>query len=89
MKTAVVQVWIPEALKKDFEAAVSARGWNLSQAIRQLMIQYVTQEKELTRGRQDTIEVLEDIEAGRVMDGKEVLNWLTGWGTDDEQGPPL
>ena len=32
--------WIPEKLKKDFEAAAAAHGWNLSQAIRQLMNQY-------------------------------------------------
>jgi antitoxin component of RelBE/YafQ-DinJ toxin-antitoxin module len=89
MKTAVVRARIPETLKKDFEAAASAHGWNLSHAIRQLMNQYVEQEKELERRHQQTLEALEDVEAGRVVDGKKVLDWLAGWGDDDEQEPPL
>ena len=89
MKTAVVRARIPETLKKDFEAAAAARGWNLSHAIRQLINQYVEQEKELERRHQQTLEALEDIEAGRVVDGKKVLDWLDGWGDDDEQEPPL
>lgn len=89
MKTAVVRARIPETLKKDFEAAAAAHGWNLSHAIRQLMKQYVEQEKELERRHQQTLEALEDVEAGRVVDGKKVLDWLAGWGDDDEQEPPL
>ena len=89
MKTAVVRARIPETLKKDFEAAAAAHGWNLSHAIRQLMKQYVEQEKELEHRHQQTLEALEDIEAGRVVDGKKVLDWLAGWGDDDEQEPPL
>ena len=88
MKTEVIRARIPETLKKDFEAAAAAHGWNLSHAIRQLMSQYVAQEKEMTRRRQETLEALEDIEAGRVVDGKKMMNWLSGWGTDDEQEPP-
>jgi antitoxin component of RelBE/YafQ-DinJ toxin-antitoxin module len=89
MKTAVVRARIPETLKKDFEAAAAAHGWNLSHAIRQLMNQYVEQEKELERRHQQTLEAIEDVEAGRVVDGKKVLDWLAGWGDDDEQEPPL
>ena len=89
MKTAVVRARIPETLKKDFEAAAAAHGWNLSHAIRQLMKQYVEQEKELERRHQQTLEALEDVEAGRVVDGKKVLDWLAGWGDDYEQEPPL
>ena len=88
MKTAVVRARVPETLKKEFEAAAAAHGWNLSHAIRQLMNQYVSQEKELARRREETIEALEDIEVGRVVDGDKVLDWLSGWGTDDEQEPP-
>ena len=53
------------------------------------MNQYVEQEKELERRHQQTLEALEDVEAGRVVDGKKVLDWLAGWGDDDEQEPPL
>ena len=88
MKTAVVRARVPETLKQDFEAAAAARGWNLSHALRQLMNQYVSQEKELARRREETMEALEDIEAGHIVDGGKVLDWLSGWGTHDEQEPP-
>ncbi len=89
MKTEVIRARVPETLKKAFDAAAAAHGWNLSHAIRQLMNQYVAQEKEMIRQRQQTLEALEDIEAGRVVDGEKVMNWLSGWGTDDEQEPPI
>jgi predicted transcriptional regulator len=52
------------------------------------MNQYVMQEKERDRRRSETLEALEDIESGRIIDGEKVLDWLTGWGTDDETAAP-
>ena len=88
MKTEVVRARVPEKLKKEFEAVASAHGWNLSHAIRMLMNQYVKQEKEMDRRRLETLEALEDIESGRTVDGEKVLDWLAGWGTDDETAAP-
>ncbi len=88
MKTYVVRARVPEELKQNFEAAAAAHGWNLSHAIRQLMNQYVAQEKELAARRLETLEALEDIEAGRVVAGDEVMNWLNSWGTDFERDAP-
>ena len=42
---------------------------NLSQAVRVPMVQYVEQEKEVTRRHEETLEALEDIETGEIMDG--------------------
>ena len=42
----------------------------------------------MARRRQETLEALEDIEAGRVVEGESVMNWLSGWGADDETEPP-
>jgi len=89
MKTAVVRARVPEDLKRDFETAAAMHGWNLSHAIRQLMNQYVAKEKELDRRRQETLEAIEDIEAGRTVAGDKVLSWLDSWGTDDEKEPPV
>ena len=88
MKTAVIRARIPESLKQDFETAAAAHGWNLSQAIRQLMNQYVAQEQEMDKRHQETIEALEDIETGRVLEGSTVMDWLENWGESDEQEPP-
>ncbi|NOQ45845.1 MAG: transcriptional regulator [Desulfobulbaceae bacterium] len=88
MKTAVVRARIPEELKKDFEAAAAVHDMSLSHVIRTLMAQYVANEKEMARRRQETLEALEDIETGRVVNGDEVMSWLASWGADDEVEPP-
>lgn len=31
---------------------------------------------------------LADVQAGRVMDGDEVLRWIESWGTEQELPPP-
>lgn len=31
---------------------------------------------------------LEDVRAGRVVDGEEVMRWIESWGTADELPPP-
>jgi len=88
MKTEVIRAMVPEALKRDFEAAAAARGWDFNGAIRELMEQYVADEKEAAKRRTETMAALEDIDAGRTVDGDRVMDWLAGWGTKDEAPPP-
>ncbi len=88
MKTTVVRARVPESLKRDFESAAASHGWNLSNTIRRLMRQYVAQEKELAQRERETMEAMEDIMAGRVVDGEKVMDWLASWGGDDEQALP-
>ena len=88
MKTKVIRAWVPEELKRDFEASAAARGWDMNHAIRQLMEQYVAYQKETDLRRIETIEALEDIDAGHVVDGDRVLDWLSSWGANDESVPP-
>ncbi len=87
-KSEVVRARIPASLKQEFETAAAARGWSLSHAIRQLMQQYVAQEKERDHRRTETLEALADVEAGRVVEGERVMVWLDSWGSDDELAPP-
>ncbi len=37
----------------------------------------------------DTVAGLEDIKAGRVIDGDKVLAWMKSWGTENELPPPV
>jgi predicted transcriptional regulator len=87
-KSEVVRARIPASLKQEFETAAASRGWSLSHAIRQLMQQYVAQEKERDHRRTETLEALADVEAGRVVEGERVMVWLDSWGSDDELAPP-
>ena len=88
MKTAVIRARIPETLKDEFEKAVAIKGWNLSHGIRELMSRYVATEKDIAKKHEETLEALADIESGRIIDGQEVLNWLSSWGSEDELTPP-
>jgi predicted transcriptional regulator len=36
----------------------------------------------------DTLEALEDVKNGRLIDGKIVDKWLDSWGSDNELPPP-
>ncbi len=37
---------------------------------------------------QETQEALDDLNAGRVVDGDEVMRWLESWGTEEERALP-
>lgn len=37
---------------------------------------------------QDTLEALESVKVGRIVDGEEVHDWLESWGTAQEQNVP-
>jgi len=88
MKTDVIRARGPEHLKKEFEAAISPKGLNVSLAIRRLMEKYVAGENEMKRRHAETLEALEDIASRRTVSGERVLDWLTGWGTDSETEAP-
>lgn len=89
MKTEIVKSRVPETLKRDFEAVAAARGWDIDRAIHKLMEQYVAYEKEMSKRREEAVDAIEEIDAGRTIDGDRVMDWLSGWGTKDEIPPPL
>ena len=37
----------------------------------------------------DTLDGLADVEAGRIIDGDQVLAWIESWGSESELPPPL
>jgi predicted transcriptional regulator len=41
------------------------------------------------RRSQETLDAIEDIRMGRVVDGDRVNIWLESWGTENELSPPL
>lgn len=84
----VIRARVPAELKLAFESLAANYGLSASHVLRNLMGQYVDQERELARRREETLEALEDIEAGRVVDGNDVMAWLASWGKDDELEPP-
>ena len=76
-----------ELLEKLDEAAEKMRrskGWIINDAVSE----YLAREERKAHMLEETREALADIKAGRVVDGTEVIDWLSSWGTEDEKSPP-
>jgi len=61
------------------------KGWIINDALRQ----YIAREERRLQMLQETEEAIADIEAGRVVSGEEVMEWLETWGTKKERKAPL
>lgn len=63
-----------------------SKSWIINDALRR----YIASEEKKQQMLRDTEEALADLEAGRVVSGEEVMQWLETWGTDHEtQAPKL
>lgn len=83
MKTAVIRARVPENLKEAFEAMAAENGWNLSQAVRQLMRQHMSEAVSKREGRRNRPGVLKEFETAYAADPEQVLKWLVEWGAED------
>ena len=61
-----------------------SKNWVLNQALREYVARCELDDKRW----QDTLEALESVQEGRVVDGEAVHAWLASWGTGDELSPP-
>ncbi len=61
-----------------------SKGWIINDALRQ----YIEREELKQRMLEETEEAIADIQAGRVVSGEEVMQWLETWGTGNETKAP-
>jgi predicted transcriptional regulator len=73
-----------EKLEKTAEKMRRSKGWIIKDAV----TEYLAKEERNSRMLEETREALEDIKAGRVVDGADVFEWLESWGKHDEKTPP-
>ena len=83
--TKVVTAHLPAGLADKLDALAArserSRGW----IMRQALAAWVDQEEERHKL---TLEALESVDAGRVIDHQSVLAWVDSLGTDDPLPPP-
>ncbi len=83
--TKVLTAHVPLALAEKVEAMAlrleRSRGW----VVKQALAAWVDQEEERHRM---TLEALEDVDAGRVIDHQAVRAWADSLGTDKPLPPP-
>ena len=73
-----------ESLKKLAEKKQRSKSWLINEAV----AEYLVKDKVNSQKWQDTLEGLESIRKGDVIDGEEVFAWMRSWGTDNELDPP-
>jgi len=61
-----------------------SRGWLIKDAVSE----YLERKERKARMLKETREAMKDVEAGRLLDGGEVMAWVESWGSDNELEPP-
>lgn len=81
-------VRLQEDLEAPLEALVASlrrsKNWLINQAIREFVERHRVEDARWV----DTLQALDSIEAGRVVPGEAVHDWLATWGTPEEKLPP-
>lgn len=85
---AVTTVRLPPETEKELDALAErldrSKGWIINQAL----AEYV-QRQNLEQARwKETLEAMEAVARGRVVDSEDVHKWLRSWGSEDELRPP-
>ena len=70
-----------ENLSKELDRS---KSYLINQAIQEFLERHSNEEKKW----KETLEAIESVRSGRVIDETEVNNWLNSWGTDKELEPP-
>ena len=82
---AMTSVRMPDEMMDKLDATANklrrSKGWIIKDAVQQ----YLEREEQKAIRYRETLEALEDVKAGRLVDGEEVLEWMESWGTDDEK----
>jgi len=61
-----------------------SKGWVISEALNE----YIAKEERAMNRIERSRKALEQVEAGQVVDGDEVMTWIASWGSDKESSPP-
>lgn len=80
----VTSVRLKDELQVQLEQAAERLDRPKSWIINEAVASWLEQEESRARMYRETLEGLADVEAGRVVDGEEVLAWIQSWGTENE-----
>ena len=61
-----------------------SKNYLVNQAIKEFVLRQSMEELRWA----DTVEALESVKAGRLVESKEVSEWLKSWGSDSPKSPP-
>lgn len=79
---------IREELQDPLEQAASNLSRPKAWIINEALASYFERDDREQRMYRETLEGLADVEAGRVIDGEQVLSWIESWGSEKELPSP-
>lgn len=85
---AMTSVRMSDELMARLEAAAEKMRRSKAWLINDALDEYLAKEERKAKLLEETQLALADVEAGRVVDGEDVMDWLESWGTEDEKEPP-
>lgn len=84
----VTSVRLPDDLQAQLEETADrlrrSKGWIICEALSE----FVEKEERAVARLERTKQAMAQVEAGQVIDGDEVMDWIATWGTDKEKQPP-
>lgn len=73
-----------DRLEETAERLRRSKGWVISEAL----VEFMEKEERALARLERTQKALDQVEAGQVVDGDEVMAWIASWGTEKESRPP-
>jgi len=84
----VTSVRLTDELQDQLEETAArlrrSKGWIISEALSE----YIAKEERALNRIERSRKALDQVEAGQVIDGDDVMAWIASWGADKESSPP-
>ena len=84
----ITSVRIPDDIEKPLESLSKKLDRSKSYLINQAIKEFIARQSLEDSRWQDTLEALESIKAGKLIDEEDVNAWLNSWGTNDRISAP-
>lgn len=75
---------VEEKLTSVAERARHTKSWLINEAVKDYLDRLGQDERRWA----GTLEALASVESGRIVDGKEMMEWISSWGRKAEKKPP-
>ena len=84
----VTSVRLTDELQDQLEETAArlrrSKGWIISEALSE----YIAKEERALNRIERSRKALDQVEAGQVINGDDVIAWIASWGADKESSPP-
>ena len=84
----ITSIRIPDDVEKPLESLSKKLDRSKSYLINQAIKEFIARQSLADSRWQDTLEALESIKAGKLIDEEDVNTWLNSWGTNERKSAP-